>query len=560
MMVKLASVGYDRNRPLSIKFDVLYKLCEQQLSKQRHYDFGLRNILSVLRTSGNSKRAEAAGTEEEMIVARTLRDMNLSKFVAQDIPLFNSLIRDIFPKQTNIPTKTYKQIEDAIKAHLKTMNLQNKPTFFTKIIQLYETAQVRHGFMLVGAAGCGKTTIMNVLTESWSTFAHSIKITKMNPKAIKGQEMYGVMNTISQEWIPGVYSEIWKRANDKKNKFHTWINCDGPVDAIWIENLNTVLDDNKILTLANGERIPMSDQCKMTFEVENLDNASPATVSRCGIIYVSPPDLGWEPLFDTWCKDRVEFKENCSNEETDWVNAFVTKYIMKTNLEIALQKGYLYMMPAPMIIRVNQFLTLLTAVLLPHQKAAEAIDKKIFEMYFIYCMAWAFAGLFEIDDRQRFHREILEKSGAPLPTISAARAQTEKETVFDYCVNFDQKVWKAWEVPDWSAPKRLVFSQLLIPTSDSSRADYIMDKVAQLPVDRHVGRHEYSLKNTLLVGGSGTAKTSVAIMFANKFDQGVMLFKRINFSSATQPFDFQQSVSSEIERKQAKIYVPPNNK
>jgi dynein heavy chain len=87
-----------------------------------------------------------------------------------------------------------------------------------------------------------------------------------------------------------------------------------------------------------------------------------------------------------------------------------------------------------------------------------------------------------------------------------------------------------------------------------------MDKVAQLPVERHVGRHENYLKNTLLVGGSGTAKTSVAIMFASKFDQGVMLFKRINFSSATQPFDFQQSVSSEIERKQAKIYVPPNNK
>lgn len=332
MMVKLASVGYDKNKPLSIKFNVLYKLCEEQLSKQRHYDFGLRNILSVLRTAGNSKRAEPPGTDEEMIMARTLRDMNLSKFVSQDQPLFASLIKDIFPKQTSIPTKTYKDIEAAVKAHLNKMNLQNKPQWFIKIIQLYETSLVRHGFMLVGAAGCGKTTVMNTLTEAWSGIPNEllIKIVRMNPKAIKGQEMYGVMNTISQEWVPGVYSEIWKKANDRKNKFSTWICCDGPVDAIWIENLNTVLDDNKILTLANAERIPMSDNCKMTFEVENLDNASPATVSRCGIIYVSPPDLSWEPLFDTWCKDRAETKTYASAEETEWVNQFVTKYIEKT--------------------------------------------------------------------------------------------------------------------------------------------------------------------------------------------------------------------------------------
>lgn len=166
MWVKLASVGYNTCLPLSIKFNVLYKLCEEQLSKQRHYDFGLRNILSVLRTAGNSKRAEPPGAEEEMIMARTLRDMNLSKFVAQDIPLFLSLLKDIFPKQTNIKKKVYEGVEKQVKKLMDENNLLNVDSWFIKIIQLYETSLVRHGFMMVGSVGCGKSTIMKTLTEA----------------------------------------------------------------------------------------------------------------------------------------------------------------------------------------------------------------------------------------------------------------------------------------------------------------------------------------------------------------------------------------------------------
>lgn len=184
----------------------------------------------------------------------------------------------------------------------------------------------------------------------------------MNPKSITGQQMYGVMNNITGEWIPGVFSQIWKKCNDRKNKYNSWIVCDGPVDAIWIENLNTVLDDNKILTLANAERIPMTDNCKMVFEVENLNNASPATVSRCGIVYVSESDLNWEALIDTWIKDRQENKTYCNPEEINWLNDVIDKYIVKTDLFTLLIKNYIYVMYTPPVVRISQLLNLLTAL------------------------------------------------------------------------------------------------------------------------------------------------------------------------------------------------------
>lgn len=123
-------------------------------------------------------------------------------------------------------------------------------------------------------------------------------------------ELFGETNVFTNEWTEGLVSKLVKDAvqalEGDKPDTKRWINFDGPVDALWIENMNTVLDDNKTLCLANGQRIKMPETCTMMFEVQDLRVASPATVSRCGMVYLEPIHLGWEPLVDTWQEHMVD--------------------------------------------------------------------------------------------------------------------------------------------------------------------------------------------------------------------------------------------------------------
>ena len=214
-------------------------------------------------------------------------------------------------------------------------------------------------------------------------------------------ELYGSFSLLTQEWTDGLASTIIRNFVERQHTDMKWVVFDGPVDSLWIENMNTVLDDNQTLCLSNGERIRLKPEMRMIFEIDDLSGASPATVSRCGMVYSAPETCHWSLIANRWIETLP------TDVFTDKIKVLV-KALFDQHIELAFEtmqkNSFREVVPTSPNGLVISLCRLFEAVLRAHYKRRLEGEyvKRTLARSFIFALAWSFGGTLDACHHSKF--------------------------------------------------------------------------------------------------------------------------------------------------------------
>ncbi|KAL6114194.1 dnah10 [Pungitius sinensis] len=547
--IMLFSEGFLLAKVLAKKMTVLYKLAREQLSKQSHYDFGLRALKSVLVMAGELKRG-SPDLSEDVVLMRALRDMNLPKFVFEDVPLFLGLISDLFPG-LDCPRVRYPDLNDAVEEILQENKYVMLSNQVDKVVQMYETMMTRHTTMIVGPTGGGKSVVITTLCQAQTKLGFQTKLYPLNPKAISVIELYGILDPDTRDWTDGILSNIFRdinRPTDKQER--RYILFDGDVDALWVENMNSVMDDNKLLTLANGERIRLQNHCALLFEVGDLQYASPATVSRCGMVFVDPKNLRYTPYWQRWVTNRPDGEQEVLNKLFEKYVHSSIDMIVDGIVDGKQVEKLKTVVPQTDLNMVTQLCMTLDALL-----ETESSRDQVLECYFLEALYCSLGATLLENGRIKFDEFIKGLSG--LTTVLDGKALAGPgeipgylPSLYDFHFDGTKEKWVPWSslVNKYIHKPEKKFADILVPTIDTTRASWILEQMVKIK------------RPVLLVGESGTSKTATIHNFLKKLNANTMITLMINFSSRTTSMDLQRNLEANVEKRTNKVYGPPMGK
>jgi len=544
--VMLFSQGFKTAEKLAGRVVLLFKLCSDQLSQQPHYDFGLRAVKSVLLSAGNLKRAGAEEDEQQVLI-KSLCENIVPKLVAEDVALYQTLLEGVFPGAKLLEPE-FIELRSAVEEVCNQKRLCASERWVSKVMQLEQVQRLRHGIMMVGPSGSGKSTCWQVLLEAMEIVDGVKGVSHViDPKAMSKDALYGTLDPNTLEWTNGIFTHILRtilnNVRGEKKKRH-WIIFDGDVDPEWAENLNSVLDDNKLLTLPNGERLSIPENVRIMFEVETLKYATLATVSRSGMIWYSHGTISVEDVFSHRIKllegdqnDGIEVEES---KETDNDEGIMRKMsigkeciaclgamvesggLAQAVLEDAMKEDHV--MDVTEMRLIVSFFSLLAKGIrivedynLNHQDfpLQKNIQESFITKWAIFSLLWGFGGSMSLTSREAFAEKICKRTTIGLPINHA---------IWDYSVHLEDGDWHPWKeyVPRVEIePQKVMDTDEVVTTVDTVRHAHVLEAW----LDEH--------RPLILCGPPGSGKT----MSLTNVLQQMPNFELapLNFSSVTTP-------------------------
>lgn len=554
--VMLYSQGFNQAKQLSKHTVPFFDQCAAKLSKQAHYDFGLRALKSVLVSSGGLKRARllesggSLGAEEVVepeIIVQSIRETIAPKLIKSDVEIMMDIEEVCFPGVKYVPANL-QQLEDAIRRLASERQLVVNDTWMTKVIQLYQIQKIHHGVMMVGNSGTGKSAAWRLLLDALQQVEGVEGVSHViDSKVMSKEALYGNLDSTTREWTDGLFTSILRKIVDnlrgEDTKRH-WIVFDGDVDPEWVENLNSVLDDNKLLTLPNGERLNLPPNVRIMFEVETLKYATLATVSRCGMVWfsedtVTPSMMVTNYLetlrtvaFEDLDEDAIATGQSSAKalavqtHAADLLRAHLESedFILSALKEA---EGYNHIMEFTVARVLNTLFSLLNKAVrdiieynsqhidfpLDPEQVEAFIAKKL-----LLALVWALTGDCPLSDRKAFGDNVCGLASFGSPPLDGTSA------LIDFDVSLPQAEWTPWQnqVPTIEVNTHSITqTDVVIPTLDTVRHEDVLYS--------WLAEH----KPLLLCGPPGSGKTMTLFSALRKLPN--MEVVGLNFSSATTP-------------------------
>ena len=540
----LMAEGFQTAKSLASKFFGLYSLLRDLLSKQRFYDWGLRAVKSVLRVAGGFKRAEP-DIDEQLILMRALRDFNIPKIAQQDMVIFFGLLGDLFPG-IDPPRKRDMPLEDAIRVAVDELKLWPDEEFILKVVQLEELLFIRHCVFILGPPGAGKSTVWKTLGRAKTNRGQKTKIQDINPKSITSQELYGYISKATREWKDGLLSKYMRDLGLEKDTNPKWVCLDGDLDTNWIESMNSVMDMNKMLTLASNERIPLKPHMKMLFEIRDLRFASLATVTRAGVLFISA-DKGsqWRSLISSWIMSRDNDSETMREVWKDLFDETVEKTLFY------LKSASKPIVPIEDVAYINALLNLLEILLVEDfvKEASSITDAKALKeklhIPFTFACVWAFGGPQDFDkDGINYSQKFSDWWSKTFTKVKFP----SRNSIYDSWLDPSDQEFKPWDLSPFyyevSYKSTTMMETVTVPTSETCATTFWVQALLAKGVP------------TMLVGPAGVGKTQLINGVMEKLDPEVRRSQDVKFNFFTDGRTLQLTMESHLVKKVGTNYGP----